>query len=78
VFPYRSGKDLALFAWPVAQLPDPAVLVCTSHFDAKGQMLPEFDRFGLFTLEVAMARVGKGLAVLLHGISLAALCDASE
>lgn len=76
VFPYRSGKDLALFAW-VRPLPEPSTLACNSHFSWNGRMLPEFDRFGLFTLDEALTRVGKGLAALLAGISLAALSGAS-
>ena len=46
VAPYRSGKDLALFAWAVPVLPDPATLHCASCFDWRGNMLPEFDHFG--------------------------------
>ena len=78
VFPYRSGKDLALFAWTVPRLPDPKTLVCVSCFTWKGSELPEFDRFGLFTHDEALTRVGKSLAALLGGISLRALCDASR
>jgi len=77
VFPYRAGKDLALFAWARRDLPDPRTLTCSSQFSRNGEMLPEFDRFGLFTLDEALARVGRDLARLLAGISLAALCDAS-
>jgi 8-oxo-dGTP pyrophosphatase MutT (NUDIX family) len=77
VFPYRPGKDLALFAWVVPRLPDPTTLVCTSHFSWQGRMLPEFDRFGLFTMEETRERVGKAMAALLAGISLAALTEAS-
>ena len=77
VFRYRAGKDLALFAWARHDLPDPRSLACASRFSRSGVMLPEFDRFGLFTREEAMARVGRDLARLLAGISLAALCEAS-
>jgi hypothetical protein len=41
-------------------------------------MWPEFDRFALFTLDEALAHVGKSLGALLAGISLAALSDASK
>jgi 8-oxo-dGTP pyrophosphatase MutT (NUDIX family) len=68
VFPYRRGKDLALFVWTQQQLPDPRTLVCTSQFSWSGRMWPEFDRFGLFTREEALGRVGKSLAALLAGI----------
>jgi 8-oxo-dGTP pyrophosphatase MutT (NUDIX family) len=72
VFAYRRGKDLALFVWVRQPLPDPRVLVCASQFLWNGRMWPEFDRFGLFTHEEALSRVGKSLAALLAGISLAA------
>jgi putative (di)nucleoside polyphosphate hydrolase len=77
VFPYRRDKDLALFCWTPPQLPDPGSLVCASHFSFSGKMLPEFDRFGLFTQDEALGRVGKGLAQLLAGIPLDSLCGAS-
>jgi len=78
VFAYRRGKDLALFAWTPPVLPDPQTLVCTSCFSLNGAMLPEFDRFGLFTADEALARVGKSLARLLAGISRESLCGASR
>ena len=71
VFPYRRGKDLALYLWAPRPMPDPKTLSCTSCFSWQGRMWPEFDRFGLFTHDEAMARVGKSLAALLGGISLA-------
>lgn len=78
VFPYRAGKDLALFVWAPARLPDPQALHCASTFSWNGRMLPEFDRFGLFTHEEALGRVGKSLALLLAGFSLNSLCGASS
>jgi 8-oxo-dGTP pyrophosphatase MutT (NUDIX family) len=73
-FPYLRGKDLALFAWVVPKLPDPASLVCSECFVLpNGTRLREFDRFGLFTRDEALARVGKNLARLLAEISLDAL-----
>lgn len=68
VFPYLRNKDLALFVWAPAQMPDPASLACTAHFTWKGSLLPEFDRFGLFAAEETLARVGKSLAALLSQI----------
>jgi 8-oxo-dGTP pyrophosphatase MutT (NUDIX family) len=70
VRPYRSGKDLALFLWRPAAMPDPESLVCVSCFTWRGSDLPEFDRFGLFPKEEAVARVGKAMAAVLAGISL--------
>ena len=73
-FTYLRSKDLALFAWPVAALPDPVRLICSAFFTLpNGTRLPEFDRFGLFTPEEALTRVGKNLARLLAEISLSAL-----
>ena len=69
VYSYLRGKDLALFAWTPPALPDPNNLVCTSHFAlANGTLLPEFDRFGLFSWEEAMRRVGKSMAAVLSSI----------
>lgn len=63
---YRPGKDLALFAWRPAALPDPAALACASTFVAPdGAVLPELDRFALFAWDEAPGRVGKDLARLL-------------
>jgi 8-oxo-dGTP pyrophosphatase MutT (NUDIX family) len=74
VEPYLRNKDLALFAWPVADLPDPKTLVCSAHFELpNGARLPEFDRFGYFTIAEALALVGKNLARRLSEISLNAL-----
>ena len=78
VHPYRRGKDLALFCWPSPELPDPKQLTCTSHFPLGGRMVPEFDRFGLFSREDAVQRVGKDMARLLGSIALESLCGASD
>ena len=69
VHPYLRGKELALFAWTPAHLPDPQTLSCTSQFAlADGKMLPEFDRFGLFSWDEALARVGKNMARVLASV----------
>ena len=66
---YRRGKDLALFAWTPPVLPDPKSLVCMSHFALPdGTLLPEFDRFGLFSWEEALRRVGKSMALVLSSV----------
>jgi 8-oxo-dGTP pyrophosphatase MutT (NUDIX family) len=70
VRPYRAGKDLALFLWRPAMMPDPQSLVCVSCFSWRGSDLPEFDRFGLFDKDDAVGRVGKAMAAILAGISL--------
>ena len=74
IFPYLRNKDLALFLWHVAALPDPKTLACSTFFElTNGARLPEFDRFGLFTRDEALNLVGKNLARLLAEISLDAL-----
>jgi 8-oxo-dGTP pyrophosphatase MutT (NUDIX family) len=66
---YMRGKDLALFAWKPLQLPDPDGLSCSSHFTLpNGTRLPEFDRFGLFSWEEALLRVGRNLARVLASV----------
>ena len=67
--PYLRDKDLALFAWRPPRMPDPAALACASTFTLPGgQVLPEFDRFGVFGWDAALARVGKNLARVLAEI----------
>jgi 8-oxo-dGTP pyrophosphatase MutT (NUDIX family) len=79
VHPYLRGKDLALFAWELGQLPDPKSLTCASHFTLPdGTLLPEFDRFGLFPWDEALARVGKNLARLLAALPAGVLQEASK
>jgi 8-oxo-dGTP pyrophosphatase MutT (NUDIX family) len=74
VKPYLRNKDLALFAWVVDALPDPKTLDCSAFFTLpNGTRLPEFDKFGLFTIAEAQGLVGKNLARLLAEISLDAL-----
>ena len=69
VHPYLRGKDLALFMWKAAQLPDPRRLTCTSRFALpNGTLLLEFDRFGLFAWEDALSLVGKNLARVLASV----------
>ena len=79
VYPYLRGKDLALFAWVLPQLPDPQSLSCSTQFAlANGTLLPEFDRFGAFPWDEALQRVGKNLARVLRSVSLDALHGPSK
>ena len=77
--PYLRGKQLALFGWTPPRLPDPKDLVCTSHFALPNEtLLPEFDRFGLFSWEEALGRVGKNMARVLASIAHGALHSSSK
>lgn len=79
VYPYLRNKDLALFAWHPKQLPDPTNLVCTSQFALpNGTLLPEFDRFGLFSWDEALSRVGKNMARVLASVQRDALTRISH
>jgi 8-oxo-dGTP pyrophosphatase MutT (NUDIX family) len=63
---YLRDKDLALFLWRPAQMPDPAVLRCSSLVERPGGLTtPELDRFGLFEFEAALPLVGRNLARVL-------------
>jgi putative (di)nucleoside polyphosphate hydrolase len=67
--PYLRDKDLALFAWLPEAMPDPDSLACTSFFvTAKGERLPEFDRFALLPWDEALACTGRNLARILSAI----------
>jgi 8-oxo-dGTP pyrophosphatase MutT (NUDIX family) len=77
--PYRRGKDLALFAWRPRPMPDPRTLVCASEFALPdGTALPEFDRFGLFAWDAALAHVGRSLARLFVVLGREALLGPSS
>ena len=68
---YLPRKDLALFAWQVAQMPDVAGLVCRSLFPMRGRMVPEFDRFACPLWPDALATLGKSMAPLLTKVAAA-------
>jgi 8-oxo-dGTP pyrophosphatase MutT (NUDIX family) len=79
VHAYLRGKDLAIFAWAPAALPDPKSLVCRSTFALpNGMALPEFDRFALFPWAEALGRVGKNMARVLAEIGGEAVKPASK
>ncbi len=65
---YLPGKRLALFVWRPDPMPEPAGLVCRSTFTLGSHVFPEFDRFGLFGWDAALAHVGKNLARVLASV----------
>lgn len=66
---YLRGKALALFAWTPMPLPSPDSLICRSTFALpSGALVPEFDRFGLFTWDEARGKVGKNMARVLTAL----------
>lgn len=68
VHQYLRGKDLALFEWRLAAMPDPSTLRCTSRFAVGKMLLPEFDRFGIFDWTDALSRVGWNMARVLASL----------
>lgn len=69
VHAYLPGKDLALFRWRPAAMPDPATLVCTSYITRPGVgRFPEMDRFGVFPWAEALPLVGRNMARVLAGL----------
>jgi 8-oxo-dGTP pyrophosphatase MutT (NUDIX family) len=69
VHAYLRDKDLALFVWVRAQIPELDTLKCRSTFALPGGgEVREFDRFGVFDWDEAPSRVGKNLARVLRSI----------
>ncbi|MFH5926538.1 NUDIX domain-containing protein [Roseomonas xinghualingensis] len=67
VHAYLRGKDLAIFAWRTAVMPDAASLRCTSFMRLPGGgLIPEFDRFAILPWEEALGCVGKNLSRVLQ------------
>ena len=70
VYGYLRDKDLALFVWMRADMPPIDTLICRSTFALPGgAVVPEFDRFGVFTWEEALGRVGKNMARVLGQVA---------
>jgi hypothetical protein len=65
---YLAGKDLALFEWRRATMPDPNTLRCTSRFAFGNTLLPEFDRFGVFARHEVLSLVGRNMARVLASV----------
>ena len=67
-FAYLPRKDLILFAWRVAAMPDPATLVCRSTFLIAGKPVPEFDRFACPGWDEAIPRLGKSMVAVVRAV----------
>lgn len=68
-YTYLPGKDLALFAWTLPEMPRPETLTCRSTFLLpSGASAPEFDRFGVFAWDAALAKVGRNMARVLADV----------
>jgi 8-oxo-dGTP pyrophosphatase MutT (NUDIX family) len=66
---YLRNKDLALFSWVPEVPPDITSLTCRSMVQLKnGQAWPELDRFGWFTRDEALTKVGRNLTRILASL----------
>lgn len=66
VHAYLRDKDLALFGWRLAAMPDPARLICTSFVPVSdGTPFPELDDFAVLPWDDALARLNANLARVL-------------
>lgn len=66
---YLPRKDLALFAWQVASMPDPAALMCRTTFRRNGHDFPELDRFACPAWSDALPKLGKSMAEILRHLA---------
>ena len=60
-YDYLPAKDLSLFLWRLAALPDPAELRCTTYLYVDGRRLPEMLRFDVPAWESALPRLGRNM-----------------
>jgi putative (di)nucleoside polyphosphate hydrolase len=67
---YKRNKRLVLFRYDVENMPDPALLICTSTFEMHGKRFPEMDAFVVTTKEVAVEKVNPDLARIINSIEL--------
>ena len=67
--PYLRGKQLVLFAWRVAAMPDPAALHCASMVLRPAQTpYPEMDRFAVLAWDEALQRVTANMGRVLAAV----------
>ena len=67
-FAYLPKKDLALFTWTVAAMPDSSDLVCRSVFERNGRSYPEFDRFAVLSWHVAVPKLGSSMQRVVRAV----------
>lgn len=69
-YDYKKNKQLILFRLNVKEMPDPALLICTSMFEMHGKQFPEMDVFVVTTKDIAMEKVNSDLARIIKTIDL--------
>lgn len=70
VFKYMQNKDLHLFMWKTAALPDVNDLVCSSYFEhpKSKKLLPEVDGYRYLFFPEANERMTKSMARIIDQI----------
>ncbi len=69
-YDYKKNKQLVLFRLTVKEMPDPALLICTSMFEMHGKQFPEMDQFVVTTKAIALEKVNADLARIIQSIEL--------
>ena len=69
-YDYKKNKQLVLFRLMVKEMPDPALLICTSMFEMHGKQFPEMDQFVVTTKAIALEKVNADLARIIQSIEL--------
>ncbi len=69
-YDYKKNKQLVLFRLSVKEMPDPALLICTSMFEMHGKQFPEMDQFVVTTKAIALEKVNADLARIIQSIEL--------
>jgi len=69
-YDYKRNKQLVLYRLTVDEMPDPALLICTSTFEMHGKQFPEMDQFVVTTKDVAVEKVNYDLARIIKTIDL--------
>lgn len=69
-YDYKRNKRLVLYRLTVDEMPDPALLICTSMFEMHGKQFPEMDQFVVTTKDIAVEKVNPDLARIISTIDL--------
>ena len=55
-WPYKPTKQLSLFLYTVAVMPNLRELTCHSHFELNGKEIPEMDRYDIVPYDEALTK----------------------
>jgi 8-oxo-dGTP pyrophosphatase MutT (NUDIX family) len=69
-YDYKKNKQLVVFRYTVDEMPDPALLVCSSMFEMHGKHFPEMDVFAVTTKDIALQKLNRDLAHIVNTVGL--------